>query len=82
MLYTHPALKQEPRYESAKIIPPRGTPSLLDWLSATGHLIARRPEEKVSRLEEELELPDLIGEEEYFHSEEEEDLEELDEEEP
>ncbi len=70
----NPALREEPRYEPAGVIPLKRTPSLLEWLAAVGHLIARHPEERVSRLEEELELSDLIGEDEGLYGEEEKDF--------
>jgi hypothetical protein len=38
----NPALHTEPRNQEPAIIPPRKDSSLLDWLSETGRLVARK----------------------------------------
>lgn len=37
----NPALRQEPRYEPASVIPLKQEPSLLEWLQSNQRIIAR-----------------------------------------
>jgi len=66
----NPALHTEPRNQEPAIIPPRKDSSLLDWLSETGRLVARKagehPHEEIEEeeLEELMETTDTYGFEE------------------
>lgn len=60
----NPSLRQEPRYEPAAVLPVTRNTSILDWLSATGRLVARdkEKEEYISTdlLDEEIDLSELM----------------------
>ena len=76
----NPALRQEPRYEPAPVIPLKQDGSLLDWLEAQGRIIFR--EEKIiePQRQEDEEISELIeGEEIDFERDYDDDeIEELD----
>lgn len=52
-------IRQEPRSQPAAVIPSKNESSLLDWLEATGRLIARDVQEP-EYLDEEEEISGLI----------------------
>lgn len=55
----NPSLRQEPRYEPARVIPVNKDSSIIEWLERTGRLIPREKEERELVLPDELELSDL-----------------------
>ncbi len=57
----NPSLRQIPRHEPADVIPLKQESSLLDWLEATGRLLARDNQEPDYLLNEEPEISDLMG---------------------
>lgn len=67
-------LRQAPREQRAAVIPSRNESSLLDWLEASGRLIARDVQEPEYREEED--IPELMPLEDvpYDDIEEDEDL--------
>jgi hypothetical protein len=71
-------LREEPRAQRAAVIPARNESSLLDWLEASGRLIARDTQE-LEYLEEEEEISELMSVEEttYDIEDEDEDLEDI-----
>jgi Protein of unknown function (DUF3134) len=74
----NPALSEEARYEPAKVITPQENPSFLDWLSTNNRLIRRQPEERVAKLDEDVDFSDLVEGEYQVFEDEGDDLEELD----
>lgn len=58
----NPSLRQSPRHEPAEVIPLKQESSLLDWLEATGRLLARDAQDPDDYLlDEEPEISDLMG---------------------
>jgi hypothetical protein len=57
----NPSLRQSPRHEPAEVIPLKQETSLLDWLEASGRLLARDVQEPDYLLHEEPEISDLMG---------------------
>ncbi|NJL88131.1 MAG: DUF3134 family protein [Leptolyngbyaceae cyanobacterium SM1_1_3] len=72
MVY-NPSLRQIPRDQPAAIIPLQQNASILDWLETTGRLIPRDPVEVPASDDEE--ITDLMGNEDNFEEEEDDDLE-------
>ena len=72
----NPALRQEPRYEPAPVIPLKQDGSLLDWLEAQGRIIFR--EEKIHEVpgQEDEEISELIEGEEIEYDRDYDDHEE------
>ena len=56
----NPALRREPRYEPAVVIPLKQESSLIDWLKATNRLIPRENQEVETIILEEEEISDLM----------------------
>jgi hypothetical protein len=56
----NPSLRQEPRYEPARVIPVNKDSSIIEWLERTGRLIPREKEERELILEDELELSEFM----------------------
>lgn len=57
----NPALRQEPRYEPAAVIPLKQEYSLLDWLEANGRLIPREVADVYQMIDEDEEITELMG---------------------
>lgn len=57
----NPSLRQSPRHEPAEVIPLNRETSLLDWLEASGRLLARDNQEPDYLVDEEPEISDLMG---------------------
>ncbi|MCD8485966.1 DUF3134 domain-containing protein [Kamptonema cortianum] len=57
----NPSLREEPRYKPAAVIPPNQGSSLIDWLEASGRLLARDNAEDVNYLDDEEEISELMG---------------------
>lgn len=57
----NPSLRREPLHQNAGVIPIAQESSILDWLEANGRLIARDDQAIPSYLEEEEEIPELLG---------------------
>ncbi|MGF1485499.1 MAG: DUF3134 domain-containing protein [Prochloraceae cyanobacterium] len=66
----NPALRQEPRYEPAVVIPIKQEHSLLEWLESKNRLIAREVIEK-EELNNEEEVSDLLMSDDSYEEEEE-----------
>jgi hypothetical protein len=62
----NPALQQEARYEPAAVIPLKQESSLIDWLKARNRLIAREAQELEGLIEDDGELDDVIGSDDYY----------------
>ncbi|MGK7873120.1 MAG: DUF3134 domain-containing protein [Xenococcaceae cyanobacterium] len=60
LLMYNPSLRQEPRYEPAAVIPLKQESSLLDWLKANDRLIPRESRESEDKLEDDVEISELI----------------------
>ncbi|MEM9541027.1 MAG: DUF3134 domain-containing protein [Cyanobacteria bacterium P01_E01_bin.42] len=58
MTVYNPALRQEPRFEPAAVIPLKQEDSMLTWLQSEGRLILRETQEASATDEED---PDLEG---------------------
>ncbi|MGK7923773.1 MAG: DUF3134 domain-containing protein [Spirulina sp.] len=71
MTVYNPALRQEPRYEPAAVIPLKQEDSMLTWLQSEGRLILREAQE--SNLSED-EDPDLEGLMSIDHSDDDDDF--------
>ncbi|MDJ0727203.1 MAG: DUF3134 domain-containing protein [Prochloraceae cyanobacterium] len=69
----NPALRQEPRYEPAVVIPIKQEYSLLEWLESKNRLIAREVIEKEAASNSEEEVSDLLMSDDSYEEEEEED---------
>lgn len=65
----NPALRQEPRYEPATVIPLKQEASLLNWLEANGRIIYRQDLEATAPVDEEEEFEGLIEEDNYVDTE-------------
>jgi len=65
----NPSLQQQPRHESAPVIPQPQETSILDWLEQTGRLTGDK-EMDIAYKTAETELADLIGGEETDFGEE------------
>ncbi|ACK73395.1 conserved hypothetical protein [Gloeothece citriformis PCC 7424] len=68
----NPSLKQESRYEPAKVVPLPDEPDMLEWLSAQGRIIKREQDEKPASVEsEDLDLLEIEGD--YYDAEDSDD---------
>lgn len=56
----NPSLRQEPRYEPARVIPVNKDSSIIEWLERTGRLIPREKEERELVLPDEIELSEFM----------------------
>ncbi|MFM7449320.1 MAG: DUF3134 domain-containing protein [Leptolyngbyaceae cyanobacterium] len=65
MVY-NPSLREEPRNQRAAVIPVNRDASILDWLESTGRLLARDSSEIDYLLEEEEEISELMGSDDSF----------------
>jgi hypothetical protein len=74
----NPALRQEPRYEPATVIPLKHESSFLDWLSANGRLIPRETEDSASYLADDEEIAELMDVDDDPYLEDDDDFEEVD----
>jgi hypothetical protein len=61
MLNNHNPLREQPRNQRAAVIPLKQELSLLDWLQATGRLIARDSHEPDFADESEEEISEFLG---------------------
>lgn len=62
----NPSLRQEPRYEPARVIPVNKDSSIIEWLERTGRLIPREKEERELILEDELELSEFMDSDDTY----------------
>lgn len=70
---SNPALRQEPRYEPAVVIPIKQEHSLLEWLESNNRMIPRESLETDSDSDnEDIEVQDLMSDDSYSSGEEEE----------
>jgi hypothetical protein len=57
-MQNNPALRIEPRYQQAPVLPSAGEPSILEWLEKSGRLLAREdasePDKRQADEEEEI----------------------------
>ncbi|HEY9751966.1 MAG TPA: DUF3134 domain-containing protein [Coleofasciculaceae cyanobacterium] len=72
MVY-NPSLREEPRNQRAAVIPVNRDASILDWLESTGRLLARDSSEIDYLLEEEEEISELMGSDDSFDLEDDND---------
>jgi Protein of unknown function (DUF3134) len=56
----NPSLRQEPRYEPARVIPVNKDSSIIEWLERNNRLIPREREEHELVVEDELELSEFM----------------------
>ncbi|MCW6035925.1 DUF3134 domain-containing protein [Spirulina subsalsa FACHB-351] len=76
----NPALRQEPRYEPASVIPLKRDGSLLDWLEKEGRLLPREPLEDVFEEEDsDEEIAELMDVDDRDFDDDDDDLIDLDE---
>ncbi|MFE4105247.1 DUF3134 domain-containing protein [Almyronema epifaneia] len=73
MVY-NPSLRQIPRDQPAAVIPLQQNASILDWLEKSGRLIARDPVEVVKSEADNEEITDLMGNDDSFEEDEDDDL--------
>ncbi len=66
------ALRQEPRYEPAAVIPLNPEPSLMDWLKMNNRLIPREVEEIANKIDDDREILQLMDAEDPSYREPEE----------
>ncbi|NEQ30953.1 MAG: DUF3134 domain-containing protein [Leptolyngbya sp. SIO4C5] len=71
----NPSLRQIPRNQPAAVIPLQQNASILDWLEKSGRLIPRDPVEVVKSENDNEEITDLMGNEDNFEEEDDDDLE-------
>ena len=71
----NPSLRQIPRHEPAEVIPLKQESLLLEWLEATGRLLARDNQEPDYVLDAEPEITDLMGGEESPYDDLDDDVE-------
>ncbi len=76
----NPALRQEPRYEPAPVIPLKQEGSLLDWLQAHDRIIFREEKINEPQRQEDQEISELIeGEDiEFERDYDDDDIDDLD----
>ncbi len=72
LMKKNPALRQEPRYEPAAVIPLRPEPSLMDWLKMNNRLIPREVEEIPNQIDDDREILQLMDAEEQSYKDDEE----------
>ena len=60
MIY-NPSLREEPIDQAAAVIPLKQETSILDWLEATGRLLARAEDDIEGYLDEDEEIDQLMG---------------------
>ncbi len=60
MIY-NPSLREEPIDQPAAVIPLKQETSILDWLEATGRLLARAEDDLGGYLDEDEEIDQLMG---------------------
>ena len=73
----NPALRQEPRYEPAVVIPIKQEYSLLEWLESKNRLIAREAIEQ-EELNSEEEVSDLLMSDDSYEEEDDEQMSDID----
>ena len=73
----NPALRQEPRYEPASVIPLKNKYSLLDWLSSQNRLISRETQEEAAADDGKDDMSELMDAEDSDY-EEDDDLDDND----
>jgi hypothetical protein len=76
MVY-NPSLREEPRNQRAAVIPVNRDSSILDWLENSGRLLARDPSETEFLLEEEAEISELMGSDDSFDLDDDDDATDL-----
>lgn len=69
----NPSLRKIPVHEPADVIPSKQQISLLDWLTATGRLMARDNQESQDYVNEEEEISDLIVDDGPYEEEDDDD---------
>lgn len=62
----NPSLRQEPRYEPARVIPVNKDSSIIEWLERTGRLIPREKEERELIPDDELELSEFMDSDDTY----------------
>lgn len=72
----NPSLTGQPRYQVADVLPSQQQPSILDWLEASGRLLARETTESEESSDEE--ITELMLAEDNSYQEEEETEESMD----
>jgi len=62
----NPSLRAQPLSQTAPVIPPNTTASILNWLEGTGRLMDREPVEVKPKEDEEIEeINALMGDDSY-----------------
>jgi len=76
----NPSLREEPRYQRARVISQTQKVSVLDWLEGTGRLLARDTNDKDYLTDEDPEINDLMaGDDNSFDIDDDDDSLDLDE---
>ncbi|TVP66669.1 MAG: DUF3134 domain-containing protein [Leptolyngbya sp. LCM1.Bin17] len=70
----NPSLRQVPRSAKAPILPSSGESSILAWLEDIGRLRSREPQESLFDEAENEEISDLMGNDDNFEEEEDNDM--------
>lgn len=73
----NPALREQPREEPAKVIPPTQGESILDWLESTGRLLERESSDTYYG-DDEAEINDLMAGEDDGYDDDDDDMLEVD----
>lgn len=68
MIY-NPSLREEPIDQPAAVIPIKQETSILDWLEATGRLLARAEDDAEGYLDEDEEIDQLMGGDDIVYDE-------------
>lgn len=68
MIY-NPSLREEPIDQAAAVIPLKQETSILDWLEATGRLLARAEDDAEGYLDEDEEIDQLMGSDDIVYDE-------------
>ncbi len=70
----NPSLTQQPRYKPAEVLRSQQQPSILDWLEASGRLLARESSDEARYGEDEEEISELMSVDDGGYEEEELDM--------
>ena len=68
----NPALRQEPRYEPAAILPRGEKISIVDWLKATDRFLPRVEQQAKAEVKVHTDIPELMDGDEEFYGDEDE----------
>jgi hypothetical protein len=74
----NPSLRQEARYEPAAVIPLKQEDSIIEWLKASGRLMAREVQEKDIIIDEDEEISELMDVDDGDYDDDEPLIEDLD----